>query len=125
MPAPISQRNRRILIVDDNLAIHQDFRKILTRLPDHAAVDEAEAILFGDAAPSPATETFEMESAYQGEQGVDALRRAVEAGRPFALAFVDVRMPPGLDGIQTVRRLWQIHRPASGHLHRLLGLLLG
>jgi CheY-like chemotaxis protein len=108
MPNPTPRPNRRILVIDDNRAIHHDFRKILTRLPDRTAVDEAEEALFGDGPPTPDTETFEVESAYQGQDGAEALRQAQECGRPFALAFVDVRMPPGWDGIRTVRRLWEI-----------------
>jgi signal transduction histidine kinase len=99
--------NRRILVIDDNRSIHQDFRKILCSEANHKGVDEAEAALFGEGTSSDAVEAFEVESAYQGEEGLAVLCRAIEAKRPFALAFVDVRMPPGWDGIQTASRLWE------------------
>ena len=107
MPDWALPQNRRILVIDDNRAIHHDFRKILSPQADHKAVDEVEATLFGQGPSTGAVEAFEVESAYQGQEGLAALRQALEAKRPFALAFVDVRMPPGWDGIQTARPLWE------------------
>ncbi|MEN9574563.1 MAG: hypothetical protein RL514_2418 [Verrucomicrobiota bacterium] len=97
--------HRRILVVDDNQEIHDDFRKILGA-PDatDAALDAAEARLFG----RPLSATFEIDVA---SQGVEALYRVVQAqkdGRPYAMAFVDYRMPPGWDGVETTRRIWQV-----------------
>ena len=101
--------NNRILVVDDNSAIHDDFRKILApevkRAVDLAA---AEAILFGQTAPSTTRKSFQIDSAFQGEEALTMLRDAQAAGRPYALAFVDVRMPPGWDGVQTMTRLWEV-----------------
>ncbi|MEM7559950.1 MAG: ATP-binding protein [Planctomycetota bacterium] len=97
----------RILIVDDNEAIHEDFRKILkSRETNSSAVQDA---FFGDTldeTPDGLTTDFELESALQGELGLEALLKAQEEGRPFDLAFVDMRMPPGWDGVETIRRLW-------------------
>ena len=98
--------NHRILIIDDNRAIHDDFRKILC--PASGRIDQAEAEFFGEAAPHPAQPVFELDSAFQGEEGVAVLTRANDEGRPHAMAFIDVRMPPGMDGIATAERLWQI-----------------
>ncbi len=99
--------NRRILVIDDNESIHRDFRKILSPARDATALVEAEAALFGSGGGSPAPITYELESALQGEAGADMVRRAVAARRPFALAFVDMRMPPGIDGVETVERIWK------------------
>jgi predicted signal transduction protein with EAL and GGDEF domain len=99
------ETNRRILVVDDNRAIHEDFRKILG--PASSARDELNALdaeLFGTTAES-ADESFELESAFQGEEAIGKVRAARAAGRGYALLFVDVRMPPGLDGIETTARL--------------------
>jgi predicted signal transduction protein with EAL and GGDEF domain/CheY-like chemotaxis protein len=97
--------NRRILIVDDNRAIHDDFRKILGRVS--GLRDELKALdteLFGTATES-FDEGFVLDSAYQGEEAIEKVRRARADGREYALLFVDVRMPPGLDGIATTARL--------------------
>jgi DNA-binding LytR/AlgR family response regulator len=48
-----------------------------------------------------------LDSAFQGEQGLALIRRSLERQRPYALAFVDVRMPPGWDGIETIARIWE------------------
>jgi diguanylate cyclase (GGDEF)-like protein len=106
-PTPLA--NRRILIVDDNAAIHADFRKVLGAQAEHsaqAALDVLEASLFGDAATPAARPNFEIDSAHQGEEGVAMVSQALREGRSYAMAFVDMRMPPGWDGLKTIERLW-------------------
>ncbi|MBE2214685.1 MAG: response regulator [Opitutaceae bacterium] len=110
--APDSPPNRRILIVDDNAAIHEDFRKILAATGEAAndALASLEAALFdsGDAKPAtPTGRSFQLTSAHQGQEALRTVSEAVAAGRPFAVAFVDVRMPPGWDGIETTTHLWK------------------
>jgi signal transduction histidine kinase len=105
-----SDANTRILVIDDTREIHGSFRRILCR-PRRAAqqhVEALEAALFG-AAPAPVGGAihFTMDSAFQGQEGLDLLRAARRLGRPYALAFVDMRMPPGWDGIETITHLWQ------------------
>ncbi len=98
----------RILVIDDNRAIHEDFRKILC--PTTAAVADlsaAEAALFGDQTPQEEKAEYDMDSAYQGQEALALVSKSVMASRPYSLAFVDVRMPPGWDGIETITRLWQ------------------
>src|SRR5262249_45728570 len=102
-------QNRRILVIDDNVAIHADFKKILAAEDlDTCGLAEAEAELFGAAPTSMAAKPrFELTSAFQGHEGLTAVTQAVQSGRPFAIAFVDVRMPPGWDGVETTARLWE------------------
>ncbi len=100
------KRNIRILIVDDNQAIHTDFRKILCA--DHGSeLKDMEAALFGLSAANPRP-AYEIDSGYQGQEGVALVEKAREEGRPYALAFVDVRMPPGWDGVETTSRIWKV-----------------
>jgi two-component system, cell cycle sensor histidine kinase and response regulator CckA len=102
-------RNRRVLVIDDNRAIHDDFRKILSPDPGPGlAMEASEEALFGRATRGRARSRFELDSAYQGEEGVTRVAEANAAGRPYAMAFVDVRMPPGMDGVETVRHLWAL-----------------
>ncbi len=101
--------NRRILIIDDNAAIHHDFRKVLGAHAEQnaqAALGALEAEIFGEPAPGAARPNFEIDSAHQGQEGVAMVRQAVADGRPYAMAFVDMRMPPGWDGLETIERLW-------------------
>src|SRR5262245_41906691 len=102
--------NRRVLIVDDNESIHADFQKIIgAGAQTTAAVEQAAAALFDDAPPHPGLHrAFELDSAYQGPEAFRLVERSISQGRPYALAFVDVRMPPGWNGVETVRRLWTI-----------------
>ena len=99
--------HRRILLIDDNRAIHEDFRKILAPA-DAAKFDEIEAILFGEPAKIVRPIQCEIDSAYQGAEGVQLVQQALAAGRPYAMAFVDMRMPPGLDGVETTGKIWEV-----------------
>jgi two-component system, cell cycle sensor histidine kinase and response regulator CckA len=99
-------RHQRILIVDDNSAIHEDFRKILAQPDaDDTELEDAEARIFGDG---PKRCWFEVVSAMQGAEAVALAEQAQREGRPFSVAFVDVRMPPGWDGVETTSHLWQV-----------------
>src|SRR5688572_13291878 len=101
--------NRRILVIDDNQSIHQDFRKILSaESHSEAALGDAEAALFGEATPMSFLPSYEVDSAYQGEEGLEKIKQSLKDNRPYAMAFIDVRMPPGWDGIETTARLWEI-----------------
>ncbi len=99
----------RILVVDDNPAIHDDFRKILLgHQGRNASLDAAEAILFDNPQVNTGhLASFTIDSAYQGREALDKVREAQAAGEPYAMAFVDVRMPPGWDGVETIGHLWK------------------
>jgi CheY-like chemotaxis protein len=104
---------RRILVIDDSTTIHQDFRRLLCpeRSGRPAELEQLRAALFGGppAHAEPAGPEFEMDSAYQGQEGVAKVREAVAAGRPYGLVFLDYRMPPGGNGVETLRELWTVH----------------
>jgi two-component system cell cycle sensor histidine kinase/response regulator CckA len=95
----------RILVIDDTRTIHDDFRKILAPV-QRLSLGKAEAHLFGRQTAEAPRANFEMDSAYQGSEGLALVERAAKAGRCYAVAFVDVRMPPGWDGVETASRLW-------------------
>ncbi len=103
-----TDQNRRILLIDDNKAIHEDFRKILVRSKNGAnTLAEAEAALFGDE-PKPVDLTdFQIDSAFQGQEGLEMIEQSLRDNRPYAMAFVDVRMPPGWDGVETTAQIWK------------------
>ena len=99
----------RLLVIDDNPAIHDDYRKILVR-DDEVAMSTAEAALFGEEAAATERPTFDVVSALQGREGVELARQALVDGRPYSVAFVDMRMPPGWDGLETIENLWRVDR---------------
>jgi signal transduction histidine kinase len=101
--------NHRLLVIDDNQAIHADFKKILQPASDlTAGLDAAGAELFGESAPRIGAADFEVDSAHSGEEGLALVQAALTAGRPYALAFVDVRMAPGWNGIETTARICRL-----------------
>lgn len=106
---PFAMDTFRILIVDDNHSIHEDFRKVLARPRAATALDALARDVFGDESPEvePAA-TFALDFASQGADAVEMVRASVASGSPYALAFVDVRMPPGLDGVETISLMWQV-----------------
>jgi signal transduction histidine kinase/PleD family two-component response regulator len=102
---------RKILIIDDNKDIHADFRKVFDTARRSADLDDLEADLFGTRPRVELTADVlvdvSIDSAYQGEEGITLAMEAARRGEPYYMAFVDVRMPPGIDGIQTIKRLWR------------------
>jgi diguanylate cyclase (GGDEF)-like protein len=107
MADEFEQLTHRLLMIDDNPAIHEDYRKILTSRDD-TQISAAEAALFGEPQATVSRPTFDVDSAMQGQQGVELARRALTEGRPYSVAFVDMRMPPGWDGVETIENLWTV-----------------
>lgn len=106
-PAPL-----RILVVDDDRSIHDGIRQALASTPRKpSALVDLEALLF-DESPEPGDDDrglpmVEIHSAYQGQEAASRLRDDLEDGRRFDLVIVDMRMPPGWDGVRTVEELWK------------------
>jgi len=98
--------NRRILVVDDSDAIHRDFIEILKPPRDTSELDAMEASIFGEHRAAAPTLGFELSFASQGAEALEKVRHARGAAAPYALAFVDMRMPPGWDGLETLTHLW-------------------
>ncbi len=115
-----NQTEFRILVIDDNLAIHADFQKILKmgkKAAENAQLNKLSDIVFGEEDTSNVKISefntndlpiFQMDFASQGEEGVQCIKEALNNGRRYALTFVDIRMPPGIDGIETIKRIWAL-----------------
>lgn len=106
---------RRILIIDDQNSIHDVFRTVLLRPAiNDGALNDLESELFGDPsttgndADSAENVSHVVEFAYQGEEGYLKLWAAMQRGDRFDMAFVDMQMPPGWNGIETIRQLWTL-----------------
>jgi diguanylate cyclase (GGDEF)-like protein len=113
-------RSDRVLVIDDNPSIHEDLRKALASDETEDELDELKALMFGTPevaeGPPVADVALQVESAHQGEEGLKQVQEALFEQRPFALAFVDMRMPPGWDGLETIEQLWK----ADPDLHVVL-----
>lgn len=104
----IASPYNKVLIVDDNQSLHVDFQKILTKSDETSRCDELAASLFGETSPVSEIPSFELVDAYQGQEGLEKVIESIQVGEPFGMAFVDVRMPPGWDGIQTIEKIWEV-----------------
>lgn len=102
------EKNPRILVVDDNEAIHNDFRKILSNDIAGPDFDAEEAEIFGNEGDGVQRVAFDLSFAFQGQEALEKVRMALDAARRFAVVFMDVRMPPGWDGFETTKKLWEI-----------------
>lgn len=115
----MSEFNNRILIVDDNPSIHRDFEKILPSHFESDGLDELLQDVLGESGEALASDmgvsaanlehtlTYELEHATQGEEAIKKAAGAMEMGKPYALIFMDVRMPPGMDGITAIGEIWK------------------
>jgi len=108
IPDPVPDAPHRILVVDDNRAIHDDFRKILGTAPAEDEFAQEDAFFFGTTPPPEEKAHFDLAYASQGLEALQLVTAACREGRPYSLAFMDVRMPPGWDGIETTTRLWEV-----------------
>ncbi len=109
-----TQDNNRILIIDDNADIHADFRKILTKTTaPSSALDALELQMLGETAAVASDTHFELHHAHQGEEGFNTFAAAKQAGQPFFAVFVDMRMPPGWDGLRTMKAIREVDNDAT------------
>jgi signal transduction histidine kinase len=103
------ETTHRILIIDDNPSIHKDFQTILLDEEESTTLSRLRSEVFGqNDKKSPAKSVYELDFASQGKEGCEKIRVACSESRPYELAFVDMRMPPGWDGLKTIEHIWQI-----------------
>jgi diguanylate cyclase (GGDEF)-like protein len=108
------EAQRHVLIIDDQPQIHETFARIFrAERNQRDALDDFEARFLDDVAAeaetnSPSAPVFLLTHVYSGEEGIYAVQRSMETDRRFSIAFVDMRMPKGMDGLETIQRLWRI-----------------
>lgn len=99
---------RQVLIVDDHRPIHDDFRRILSADPLSERLDSLESQLFQTPVAPSRSVKYQLHNAFQGEDAYHLVRERAGEGTPIDIAFVDMRMPPGWDGIETIDHLWEV-----------------
>lgn len=102
-----TMNNRRILVVDDNHAIHDDFHKVFRSDMGEASLNQARAALFGSPQLVQESERYVLDCVDQGQRALAMVQSALKEGRPYSVGFIDMRMPTGWDGLETVERLWK------------------
>jgi len=99
---------RRIIVIDDNPSIHEDFKKVLA--PEDSAPEELIALtksIFGGGKSVPKKPPYTLEFAERGQDGARKVQEALHHHAPFELAFVDMRMPNGWNGLETIKKIWE------------------
>ncbi|MFK7820255.1 MAG: ATP-binding protein [Planctomycetaceae bacterium] len=100
----------RVLVIDDSPAIHEDFRKILVSEAGNSSLNDAATAFFGQEESNSAEDALEitLDSAHQGKDGYELVKQSIASQSPYSMAFVDMRMPPGWDGLTTIEKLWEV-----------------
>lgn len=101
--------NNRVLIVDDQKEIHDDFAEMLKPEPLEMSGGELAASFLVEESQPPLRQ-FELLHARTGQDALAIIRSGKERNLPVAVAYIDIRMPPGMDGLETIRRLRQVDR---------------
>lgn len=104
-------QQHRILLVDDNEAIHEDIETILKGFQKDREFEDIEDRLFGSSSEEneDVEVSYAIDHAYQGQEAIEMVEEAKKEGDPYSLTFMDVRMPPGMDGIQAIKNIWDIY----------------
>ena len=99
----------RILVIDDNPNIFDDFQAILQGTIDTSGLDALNSELFGNEVKITSfSKSYQLDYASQGKEGYEKVKQALRQEQPYQLAFVDMRMPPGWDGLETIETIWQV-----------------
>ncbi|HGJ66080.1 TPA: response regulator [bacterium] len=102
--------NNRILIVDDQEEIHEDFEEML-KPSSKISLTDSLALAFGSAAEDTGfLPNFELIHARSGQEAFDIVQKSLENEKPIAVIYMDVRMPPGWDGIKTTQKIREIDK---------------
>ena len=106
------RNDNRILVVDDDEAIVSEYLRCLGADFDAdfatSTLGDLEKVLFGEDTNEHGIAIFDVHSCTQGAAAVAAVKHAAGVGRPFAIVFLDIRMPPGIDGIETGKQIREI-----------------
>jgi diguanylate cyclase (GGDEF)-like protein len=99
----------RVLVVDDDVMILGEYVRCLGEEFESDAVTstlgDLEKVLFGEETDDRGAASFEVQSCKQGETAVASVKNAVEKGKPYSIVFLDIRMPPGIDGIEAAKQI--------------------
>lgn len=103
---------KRILVVDNNESIHYDFHKALEINKNHRELEDLRKKLSPDyhtlSGIYASFPSFIIDSAYQGLEAIALLKNNMAKEQRYALAFINMLMPPGIDGLTTIERLWEL-----------------
>lgn len=100
----------KLLIIDDNVIIHESLKKIFRFKEEvHSSTSLSDQLFNTGHKHSNKLESnnYIIDSAFQGQVAFEMVKKANTLNEPYALAFVDLLMPPGWDGIETIQNIWR------------------
>ncbi|MBL9142675.1 MAG: response regulator [Verrucomicrobiaceae bacterium] len=89
----------RILLIDDDPAVHTDLKK--------AFASASKPVAPVNSATTPLS-VPDIHSALQAQEAVALLQKALAAGNPYQVAFVDMHMSDGWNGPEIMNQLWAV-----------------
>ena len=112
------QINTSVLVIDDEEMVRDNIEEILVpRIKSNDLVNNAANILF-DEEESPIEirasniPKFTVDKASNGAEGLEMVLKSVEIVKPYAVIFLDMRMP-GWDGLETAIKIREIESKAE------------
>src|SRR5258705_1344027 len=114
--------NATVLVIDDEEMVRNDIEEILSPKKSNLEIDSvglAASILFDTPMPVPAgakrrghVPNFKVQKASNGMEGLEMVKKAMAEGTPYAVIFLDMRMP-GWDGMETAEQIRKIDTKAE------------
>jgi len=112
MPDTQNTLTNRVLVVDDDAQLIGEYVRCLGEdfEPDIATttLGDLEKVLFGEETDEKGAARFEVHSRNQGDAAVEAVKAAIDAGDPYSIVFIDIRLPPGQDGITSAKQIREL-----------------
>ncbi|HIJ21537.1 MAG: response regulator [Gammaproteobacteria bacterium] len=101
------QQKWRILAIDDESAVHETYDAIFESKMD-SELDELDLLLGGPGPEESEFAMFALEHAMSGKEGLQKIVEAIDVNNPFAVIYLDMRMPMGWDGLETAQHIREI-----------------
>ena len=107
MTRKMMRQPQRILVIDDDQDVWRAYQLVLTpeTVSSGISAEKINRLLSPGMDHDPATANFSLSFATQGQEGYLMVEEAARKKDPFSLAFIDVRMPPGWNGMETAKRI--------------------
>ena len=99
----------RVLVVDDNEMIYEDFNKVLVSSSENSVqLDQLILNLFGESKTNLSNIKYKVDFAINGQLGLDLVKKALNENNPYLMSFIDMRMPNGWSGLKTIQEIWKV-----------------
>lgn len=97
----------KILVVDDDERQRLAYRNLFSQ-GHHAILSELESFFQQDTSETlgdKLEESFLVVEASQGQEAIELVQEAYENDTPISVAFIDMRMPPGMNGLEAAEKI--------------------